>query len=396
MIRFRRAAVVSSFLPIMGGCAAGEPADDATRSSDTLLLARGQTNLPQQHVAFQARTATHFTKRPPRRECGQSLGGVFKLTTGDTSWSGDVVLTTQAEADALACVTEIDGNLTVRPTESVVRLPALQEVSGDVLIEVNDTTAGDFSTAERADLPALTTIGGTLHFHHLMGGYGSTVELGLPALTALAGDLDLVLSSFNGDSEGLAALASVAGNLTITAVGDLYVSDLLPALTQVQGDVLVQSNAGSSGYILNQLESVGGTLELISLSRLAQPSFDNLTAVGGDLRMAGVYSDVSRFPSLSDVGGTLALDGDSAASIPATALIGSAGGLSIGALRIDDTSRPIVPLPAATQLSPTGSVVVTDNALMCQASVDAFIAAREAEGWTGPLTVSGNTGPCAP
>jgi hypothetical protein len=331
-------------------------------------------------------------------ECAESLGGTFTLKAASTTWAGDVTVTTQAEADTLACVSKIQGNLAIRPAESVVHLPALQEVTGDVSIEVHDTTAADFSAVELAQLPELTTIGGSLRFHHLLGHYASALEIGLPALTTLPGDLELVLSSFNGHNHGLDALQTVAGNVTIQASGDFYAFSLLPALSQIQGDLLVQTSAaGSSGNVLNQLVSVGGDVNLISLRSLAQESFSSLTTVGGDLRLESVYSIDPRFGALTTVGGTLALEAENyGGTLPADALIGNAVALSLGALTVRDTSRPTIPLTSATQIVPSGAIAVTDNAVMCQDAVDAFVAALQAEGWLGPLTLSGNAGPCPP
>jgi hypothetical protein len=330
-------------------------------------------------------------------ECAESLGGVFSLKAADTTWTGDVTITTQAQADAIACVTKIQGSLTVSPAEPVVHLPALQEVTGDVLIEVNDTMDAMFSPVEFVDLPALSAIGGTLRFHHLLAHYASTLEIGLPALTVLSGDLELELSSFNGLNHGPDALQTVTGDVTIHAVGDMYAASLLPALSEIQGDLHVQTNAGSSGYVLNQLVSVAGDVEVIGLSSVIQESFSSLATVGGDLRMVSFYSAEPRFVVLTSVGGTLTLDGDSyGGTLPADALIGSALGVSLGGLLVNDTSRPSIPLPLATQIAPSGAIVVTDNAVMCQDSVDAFVSARQAEGWLGALTVSGNTGACPP
>jgi hypothetical protein len=322
--------------------------------------------------------------------CAAQRKNTLELRAGAAVVTGDVVITTQAEADALACATIIDGDLTVRPAAPVVSLPNLEQVTGNVLIEVEDPSPG--SDAERADLPALRTIGGNVRFHHLTPNYNVTVDLGLPALTSLSGDLALDIRSFNGRHIGPENLQSVAGNVTIAANGDLYARELLAALQTIGGDLVVTTVAGSSANILVSVRAVGGNVTLQGLDVIgAGHVLDALQSVGGDLTVRDIAWVGPGFLSLVSVGGTLHVG--SAPSAPPGSRLGGAS-LSVGALEMSGTQFTIMPFPAATTVGASGAITIIDNPDLCQASVDTFVAAQREAGWAGTLTVSGNAGSC--
>jgi hypothetical protein len=328
--------------------------------------------------------------------CAAELNSSLQLRAGAGTITGDVQITTQAEADALACATIIDGNLTVRPAAPVVSLPNLQQVTGNVLIEVEDP-GPSFSTAEQADLPALHTIGGNLQFHHLDGAYGVTVNLGLPALTSLAGDMELLLSSFNGQNSGPANLQTVAGNVSIMASGDFYGGSMLTSLQSVGGNLAVATTgAGSSGAILNGLESVGGNLTIDRLRFLRDPVFTGLQSVGGGMTLTNCSWAVARFPALGTIGGTLRVENPSDGSAPPGAPVIGSASLSMGGVELVTSFLATMPFPAAATVATSGDITIVDNAHLCQTSVDAFVTAQQAAGWSGTLTVSNNTGSCSP
>jgi hypothetical protein len=335
---------------------------------------------------------------PALTACSRTVQTVIELNAGGSTVVGDIEVTTQAEADALVCVTTIEGNLTVRPGEQVVSLPNLQQVTGNLVIEVEDGAVGGSGIveAEQADLPALTSVGGDVQFSHVEAGADVGVSLGLPALTAVQGDLVLGLSSFNGHNIGLPALQSVAGDVTIVAKGDFYAPSLLVSLTSVAGDLSVStSSAGSSAHLLNSLESVGGSVSLDSLRNFAHPILNSLDSVGGDFTILGSYWTGARLISLTSIAGRLHVGGYLGVPIPPGASMGGAT-LAIGGLSLIDSHFDELPFNPATSIAGTGAITVEDNALLCQASVDAFVTAQVAAGWAGSLSTSNNTGSCAP
>jgi hypothetical protein len=70
--------------------------------------------------------------------------------------------------------------------------------------------------------------------------------------------------------------------------------------------------------------------------------------------------------------------------------------LALGALSLIDSHFDELPFNAATSIASSGAITVEDNALLCQASVDAFVTDQLAAGWAGSLIASNNTGSCAP
>ena len=336
--------------------------------------------------------------RQAMSDCADAPGKTIALRAGASTLVADVHVTTQAEADALACVTTIDGNLTVIPAEPLISLPNLVTVTGSVAIEVQDTGPGgmSFVESEQVDLPLLANIGTNLTFHHVGGAYGVGVQLGLPALTTLAGDLDLLLSSFNGYNIGLSALQSVGGNAHILAKGDFYAASLLPALAHVAGDLSVAtSSAGSSGAVLNALQTVGGSVLVDSLRSMNYAVLNGLTSVTGDLTLHRVYAPGPALTSLTSVGGTLAVTTSQASGLPAGLTLGGAG-LSMGGLHLSASYFNALPFPAAPTIDAAGDITITDNAELCQSAVDAFVSAQQVAGWMGTLSVSNNTGTCMP
>lgn len=330
--------------------------------------------------------------------CARTVQNVIELTAGGTTVVGDIEVTTQAEADALGCATTIEGNLTVRPSEQIVSLPNLQQVTGNVVIEVEDGAVGGSGIveAEQADLPALTSVGGDVHFSHVDAGANVGVKVGLPALTVLQGDLILELGSFNGYNIGLAALPAVAGDVSIVARGDFYAPSLLVSLASVAGDLSVStSGAGSSGNLLNSLESVGGNVTLDALRAFAQPILGSLHTVGGDFTVLGSYWTGARLDALTSVAGELHVGGYLGGPLPPGASMGGAT-LAIGALSLIDSHFDELPFSPATSIATGGAITIEDNALLCQTSVDSFVAAQLAAGWSGSLTTANNTGSCAP
>lgn len=363
-----------------------------TRSSDLQLPARALVAL------WLASAAGACVAAEPAAGAGDGSSSAVtrhELGADESTIDGDVEIRTQAEADALGCATVIHGSLSVRPDEPVVTLPNLVEVTGDVRIEVEDTMPDDFQPAEVAALPMLQHVGGSLRFHHFNGHYGSDVQIDLPMLTSLSGNLSLTLSSFNTQVDGLPALASVGGNLDIEAEGDCYIGGLLEALVSIDGDLRIHAHgAGSSGDILRGLKRVGGDVQLESLGGQYPDVLNHLESVGGFLRLRNTYWIEDHFPALLSVGGPFVVEGNRMSSTDAAQV--GASNLSIGALALKQTPLKTLPLAASARVSSNGSITIEDNTQLCQSSVDAFIAAQEAAGWAGVLSVAGNDGSCSP
>jgi hypothetical protein len=84
-----------------------------------------------------------------------------------------------------------------------------------------------------------------------------------------------------------------------------------------------------------------------------------------------------------------------ASGLPAGLTLGGAT-LSTGGLHLIDSYFNALPFPPATTIGPAGEITITNNAELCQSSVDSFVSAQQLAGWMGALSVSNNTGSCMP
>jgi hypothetical protein len=189
---------------------------------------------------------------------------------------------------------------------------------------------------------------------------------------------------------------TVAGDVSIVARGDFYAPSLLVSLTSVAGDLSVStSGAGSSGNLLNSLQSVGGSVSLNALRAFAQPVLNSLHSAGGDFTIQGSYWIGTRLVALTSVAGTLHVGGYLGGSLPPGIGMGGAT-LAMGALSLVDSHFAELPFNAATSIAASGAITIEDNAMLCQATVDEFVADQVAAGWVGALSMSNNTGLCGP
>ena len=294
--------------------------------------------------------------------CRSASSPVVRLEAPDEAVHvGNVVITSQAEADAFACVYTIDGNLTVAPASPVtIDLPRLRTVTGDVALSlpVEAPPGGPFSEARcgsstpssvqsvitRVHLPELSQIDGNLDIDAPSTGVGTTsgerIELDLDALVNLAGNLDISFGTPAVSPCGLSNLVNAGGDLSLAfSTGDVGGGSLLTSLEEVDGNVALSGGFTMIG-VLGQLEHAGS----LSVQDIANPipssTLDGLLTVDGsvylhdlpgnplvtNLTSAGalVLDDVGFF-SLSAVGsasvdvGTLSL-----LSNPSLATLGSA------------------------------------------------------------------------
>lgn len=225
---------------------------------------------------------------------------------GEDPLVGDVLIETQADADAIACIPEIDGNLTIAPmSPTAIDIPALRVVTGDVMLSlpVQAPVGGPFDEARcgsatpttvwseitRVHLPQLARIDGNLDIDAPSTGVPTTpgehIELDLDALAELGGDLSLTFGTPAVSPCGLSALGEVPGDLTIAfANADVGGGSMLSSLTEVGGQVAVSGGFTVIG-LLGNLQTAGA-LSLTDIPNL-QPSnsLDALTTVDGLLEV---------------------------------------------------------------------------------------------------------------
>jgi len=353
--------------------------------------------------------------------------------------AGDLTITGQAEADANACVTVVDGNLTldggrvrappayasglafamphleeVRGNLSVdggrtatFSLPRLQRVGGDLAMLSTEFAAVAGTRASQGlttfSLPALAAVGGSVDLRNareMLVMDFQVHDFGLDALASVGADVRIHQEVFAGRILGLRALTRIPRDLVFEGGRtDVDNDALLPALTSVGRDVtlVVSRNARRFG---TALVAVGRNVAIApeALSSSFEPRRDEflpvLQNVGGDLVLTALSlpCGTSALPSLRSVGGALRVTGQ----VPEASL-GSTGAspLVLGGFSMTTTSGRFVPLPADASVSGKGPVSFTGNGDLCACQVEAFAAGLTARGWAGTLTNTGNAGGAA-
>ena len=294
-------------------------------------------------------------------------------------YTGDLVLHNEREAAAYVHVKTLHGSLTIAPEGPVtISLPALQTVTGAVDISVLlFPAATQVSSAcglgevldyvqSQAYLPALATIGGTLRVEQqptelgltVHSSYGHLVDLGLPALTDLGGDLQVIFGSGWTSACGLPALSEVPHDVLLSLGPQDHTGlGLLGALTQVGGSLTLDGGFTVSG-VLPALQTVDGSTWVTGNGQLIFPA---LAYDMGELVIDHLRPEVS---GLHVVLGY--------ASDPITV-----GGLTL----TDNPSLTSLATGGALRLALGAQLHVSGNPMLSGAEVCAFVAEQEALGW---------------
>ena len=257
-----------------------------------------------------------------------------------------------------------------------LRTPRLEEVNGD--LRLHD------ARLLGAQLPALATLGGSLRAsRYAAATEGASLELDLPSLRSVGGDLELSagppttlvarrLVALTGDLDladlpvglELPSLATVGGDLRLERL-DVYLL-ALDSLTTVGGDLLLTDSggAGLERLSLPSLATVAGRLSLTTLADTEALALDALADLGRALTVADnprlatlsaaslprLHSDllVTRnalpllvdLPSLAAVGGDLLLVANGALDARLGLLAAVTGDLRVTTTRITRLALP--------------------------------------------------------
>jgi len=255
------------------------------------------------------------------------------LSESATVITGNVIVKTQGNVDALTSVKMIGGNLELRGGNSIT-LPALENIAKNFIIEgVNDADAS-------VSLPMITTVGADFVINDNNG----ITSITTPELVLINGDLeldtnsmlasvsmeklDLIVGSLeiyemnpdtyeNGNLVSLnLSSTNVDGNVTSRYLGEG--SELI--LGEVKGDFLGEGNGFSKIEILNA--TFDGSITIQNNASLAVISFPNMTKVNGDINVlwnvgggfiggaSSSLTDLSCFDNLTEVGGNIDVSGN--------------------------------------------------------------------------------------
>lgn len=316
---------------------------------------------------------------------------------------GNVTITSQAQANAFACVGTIDGDLTIAPSSpTTITLPSLVTVSGSVSLSLpvqapptgsvvqarcGSPAASTYaSIITRVQLPALVEIAGDLDIDVPSTGVATTagepIELDLDALTDLGGDLSLSFATPAITPCGLASLPAVAGDLDIGFdQGDVGASNLLASLSSADGQVTV-TGGYTVGGLLPELEQAGALLlqDIVNLN--PSTSLSGLTTVDGDVVIRDLPNPVVQ--GLTSAGALVVDD----TSIPSLSFVGS-NAVTTSALTLtrngnlsDLGSAAASDVSFSSNASLTIGTGAQANASLTSAEICEFVAQQVANGWT--------------
>lgn len=317
-------------------------------------------------------------------------------TCTNVTVNGDILIDSPVSAAQYACTQTVNGSITITDAApELVSLPALQTVTGNITWSYSYPFQTTPTTAYRRRLieaPLLAGIGGNASLTARRNGGTVQVPNGLDAVTYVGGDITLTLYDANPNVFG--ALTAHDGNLTIQGFPagnlDINVQSSFELLTEVAGDVTVQDFFATNS-VLNQLQHVGGDLNVARLRFYPSQSFGALQTVGGNLQFLSMKQLGPTWPALTSVGGELGFIGHATTTGISGLPVGAA---NVGSLRIQDNT-------ALTALSGTsfqvgaGGISISGNPALSQCAVIPFLAAQQTGGWTGTASVTG-TIPCSP
>jgi hypothetical protein len=334
--------------------------------------------------------------------CASADSPVIRLTAPNgglpTTHVGDVTVTTQAQADAYACIQQITGSLTIgQSSELSIALPALQQVSGDLTLAwVRDPLGTNFLPQVRSiDLSALHSVGGDLvgTYHGVAADYIS-FDMRLEALTTVGGDISLeLLNTTNGDLQGFDSMLSHGGAITVLGgSGDAAWYSLFPNLDHVTGDVHVRTGHSTYG-IMRKLTGVAGDLWIegaLLHTEGVTGSFPLLQTVTGDLSLTdiGTAGGNPIMKVLASVGGALSIS-DSGVNLSTLAL-GAPAGVQLHGLALQDNTSLATWSNASWHVVGSGAISIVGNPSLPACAAEDFVEAQQSAGWTGTPTLSGN------
>jgi hypothetical protein len=244
------------------------------------------------------------------------------------------------------------------------------------------------------DAPALARVGGTLELRNASDP-GVTLkplafEYGLDAVTAAGGVAIHNEACQRSNLLGLRGLTSVPGDVTFRSVRSEIHGGVLDHLTTVEGSVTLQANNMLELGPLPALVRVGRHLTIQPAApnpdcssggtgpRIPYPILENLQQVGGDFVLEHTEVDSTTrdfFPRLAVVAGAFRITGPSGpgATLGAT---GGAAPFTVGGIDFTATGLERLPFHTDARVASGATVVIRDNARLCQCEVEAFLRVR--------------------
>jgi hypothetical protein len=297
---------------------------------------------------------------------------------------GDVMVSDQPSVDALKCISEITGSLTVQSVNGVNPVfPKLAKVDGNVTLSYSPV--GTANVIPTMSFPALTTIVGALGVQISRMPTGGAAQVSMPVLSTVAGGVEIdAMSRMTGmmSLAGLPALTTLP-KLTLRLDSDATVTSLLPALTNVTGDVALY-NSGAFHDALPALAHVDGNVSIIYNAGTIRPAegigLQALAFVGKTLHLENTPwpSFAPAFAQLATVQGALEVLATNLSSLSM-----GATKLSVGSLNVNGNAALTKLGAANVSVAGNGDITIVNNPSLAQCEATSFVSAQTAAGWAG-------------
>lgn len=301
---------------------------------------------------------------------------------------GDVTVSSQASVDALKCISEITGSLTVQSVDGVnPTFPKLAKVDGNVTLSY--APVGAANVIPTMSFPALTTVGGALGVQIARMPTGGQAQVSMPALATVVGGVEIdAMSRMTGmmSLSGLGALTTLP-KLTLRLDSDATLSTLLPALTNVTGDVALY-NSGAFHDALPALAHVDGNVSIIYNAGTIRPAesigLQALAFVGKTLHLENTPwpSFAPAFAQLSTVQGALEVLATNLSSLSM-----GASKLSVGSLNVNGNAALTTLGASNVSVAGNGDITIVNNPSLAECEATSFVSAQTAAGWAGNATL---------
>jgi hypothetical protein len=234
--------------------------------------------------------------------CRPACSGSCTACSADGDCSGTAA---SCEPTDKVCLSACAGPITITTSDDLLDKRYCKEIRGGL------SFTAQFTDVTTTDLPYLKSVTGGLTVTGLSGTTVSLMHFNLAALQSIGGALTIgeITSLVDVQFPSLTTLGT-ASSPSSSQLGTFTVDRvLMPALTQVYGDLSFGGTDKLTRIDLGRLQAVSGAFALSGMPHLASINIPALTRIGGDLSLYALYllpySAVSRLNSTSVVAGTI-------------------------------------------------------------------------------------------
>ena len=197
-------------------------------------------------------------------------------------------VTSQAQVDSVRDCTVLNGSIDFHRSDvTMINLPLLEQITGKVLLEDNDSLTNLL-------LPALTSIGASF----VVRSNGVT-EISLPALKSIGGSVDFT-ENYTLTDIALPVLTTI-DSMVYIEYNEALAEISLPSLTTIMYGLYITDDDALTEFSLPLLTTVGGKIRISYNDELTDISIPTLTSVDNDENDSD-YIFLNRYLTNCDLG----------------------------------------------------------------------------------------------